>query len=662
MKKALVVIAGLIVLVAAAVLALPALVPAERIKNEAAAAVKAATGRDLTIAGDVDVSVFPALAVQVADVALANPPGFAAKDMLRLKSLDIQLRLFPLLSGRVEVDAFVLTAPVVALEIDRKGRANWVFETGAEAGTASRPAGGTAGGGAPADIRLGDVRIVDGRVSYADARSGLHEEVDGVDLALRLDSLDQPLSADGGLNWRGKPVRVALNVVRPRAVIEGGTSPVDASVAAEAVTLAFKGEATGGAKAGAAGAVDLSVPSLRALAAWTGNPLAMPGGGFGPLSIKGKLVAAGPRVAFTEAAIAFDAIRATGDLSVDTGGARPRLAGKLAVEALDLNPYLPPEEAGTPGAASGHAQPADWSDEPIDASALKSADADFNLTAQSIRMRKIEVGRSVLRLRLANGRLNADLDELALYQGVGKGRLVLDGSGSGLGLDAALSLNGVQAAPLLSAAADFDRLEGTANADLQAAGRGRSQREIVASLAGKGSVAFLDGAIRGINLAAMVRNVTTAFADVSGAQKTDFAELSGSYSIAKGIVSNRDLSLKSPLLRVAGAGTVDLPRRTLSYRVEPKAVASLEGQGGQADLAGIMVPVIVEGPWSNLSYRPDLAGAMQSGIGKAVERAVGGKLPALPGTGQATEGAAGAAPASPSPLPLPIDPSKLFGR
>lgn len=660
MKKLLIVLAVIVVLIVAAVLALPALVPTEGIKDQAVAAVKDATGRDLAINGKVGVSVFPALAVQVADVTLANPPDFAAKDMMRLDALDIRLRLLPLLSGRVEVDSFVLTAPVVALEVDRQGRPNWTFaaERPAEA-KAPQPSGEpTAGGGGLSDIRLGDVRIVDGTVSYADARSGTREEISNLDLKVALKNLDQPLSADGNLDWRGKTVKLAVAVAAPRKIMEGGASPLEALVAADTVKLSFKGEAGGGAQPGATGDVDLAVPSLRELAAWTGNPLTAPGTGFGPLAIKGRLKAAGQRVAFSQAIVSFDAIKAAGDLSVDTGGERPRLAGELAVEALDINPYLPPEAGparpGDRAKSQAGGQPADWSDEAIDASALKVADLDFALSVGSIHLRKIEIGRSALHLRLANGRLTGDLKELALYQGHGKGRLALDGSGRGLGLEAAFALNGIQAAPLLAAAADFERLEGTGNIDIQVAGHGRTQREIIASLNGKGAVTFLDGALRGINLAAMVRNVTTAFTETSGSQKTDFAELSGSYTIANGIATNHDLALKSPLLRVAGAGTVDLPRRALQYRIEPKAVASLQGQGGQGDLGGITVPVIVEGPWDNPSYRPDLAAAMQSGAGKALEKAIGDKLPKLPGSGSDTapEGAS----------PLPIDPSKLFGR
>ena len=658
MRKILAALGVVVVLVVAAVVALPALVPAERIQAEVAERVKAATGRDLTIDGKLSVSVLPSLSVQVANVALSNPPGFSTKEMARLGALDIRLKLLPLLSGSVEVDSFVLVDPVVTLEVDRKGRANWVFGDPRATTAAARPspAAGKPAQGAddapagPADIRLGEVAIRQGRLVYVDAAAGTREEVSGIDLEVSLPSLAEPMTAKGGLSWRGEPVTLVVEVARPKALLEGATSAAGIALSAKPLSLTFKGEA---GKAGAGGDLELSVPSVRDLVQWaSGKPLALAGGGMGPFSVKGRLTAQGATASLAQATIMLDAIAATGDFSVDAGGARPALKGRLAVETLDLDPYLPPEGKATTapaptGGAGGGPAPAgkaDWSDTPIDASGLKAADVDFALSVGTIKVRALEIGRSALRLVLTNGRMTADLTELALYGGAGKGRLVVDGSQPGIGLDASFDLKSLRAAPFLAAAAGFDRVEGTGAGALKVSGRGRTERQLVSSLAGSGSVDFRDGAIRGINLAAMVRNVTSAFTDTSGAQKTDFTELGGTWTMANGVVTNRDLALKSPLLRVEGAGTVDLPRRALRYRIDPKAVATLEGQGGAADLGGIQVPVIIEGPWDGLTYRPDLEAVIKGQATKALERALGGK------------GGDGSKPIIPIPLP------GLFGR
>ncbi|CAA7626614.1 AsmA family protein [Magnetospirillum sp. UT-4] len=690
MKKLLIALAALAAVVVAALVVLPSLVPADRIKQEVVAQVKAATGRDLTIDGKVSVSAFPSLSVQVSNVALSNPPGFSSKDLVRLGALDVQLKLIPILSGRVEVDSFVLVDPLINLEVDRQGRANWVFDTpGAktEAKPAAKPAdsGGGGGGGAGlGDVALGDVRISNGRLVYVDAKAGTKEEVDAVDLTLTLKNLDSPLAAKGSAKWHGKTIDLSLGVAKPRAVMEGGTSPVEIAIGAETVKLSFKGDATGGKAAGAKGELDLSVPSIRNLVQWaTTKPLDAPGTGLGPFSLKGMLAAGGTKVSLSQAAIAIDSIKANGDFAVDTGGARPALKGRLDIDTLDLNPYLPPEgqaKAGGGGASSpapaggGGAAKSDWSDDAIDASGLKAADVDFALSVGAIKVKKIQVGKSALTLDIANGRMVADLTQLSLYQGAGKGRLAVDGSQPGIGLDAAFNLKGLAAEPFLTDSAGFDRLSGTGNFDVQVTGRGKSERQLVSSLDGKGALAFLNGAIKGINLGEMVRNVATAFTGTGGAQKTDFAELGGTFTITDGIVSNKDLALKSPLLRVEGAGTVELPPRTIHYRIEPKAVASLEGQGGKSDVAGLAVPVIVEGPWDNLSYRPDLAAMVKGQAGQAIQGAlqgkggaVGGALGGLLGGGSGS-GSSGGQQQQQQPQqkqnqgPLPLNPGALFGR
>lgn len=663
MKKVLVAVGVLIALVIGALIALPSLIPADRIQSEVVAGVKNATGRDLSIQGKVSVSVFPSLSVQVGNVALANPPGYSTKDLIRLGAVDVRLKLMPLLGGKVEVDSFVLVDPVITLETDRQGKGNWVFDSPAEPKSApaakpadkaaDKPAAAPSG---PSDIRLGDVRITGGKLTQIDGKTGVRQEVSDINLQVALKSLSEPLSAKGSLVWNAKKIELNLGVASLKALMDGQSSALDIAVVSEPVKLGLKGNATGGAKPGVDGMLELSVPSIRNLAAWAGSPITMAGNGLGPLAISGKLAAGPTQIAFTQANIAIDAIKAKGDVTVNTGGPKPNIKGRLDVDMLDVNPYLPPEGApakggdGKPATGGGGAQPAKaqqgWSDDPIDASGLKAADLDFSLSCAGILVKKIKVGKSALRLVIKDGRLTADLTELALYQGAGKGRVALDGSQPGVGLDASFQLKGLQAEPFLKDAADTDRLSGTGNFDVAVTGQGKTQRQIVSSLNGKGALTFLNGAIKGINLAAMARNVATAFTGGSASsEKTDFAELGGTFTIAKGILSNNDLALKSPLLRVEGKGTVDLPQRSVNYRIDPKVVASLEGQGG-GNAAGIVVPILVTGPWDNLSYRPDLEALLKQNVqnvGKAVESLI-------PGTGGGKSPAEG------------LNPLKLFGR
>jgi AsmA protein len=98
-----------------------------------------------------------------------------------------------------------------------------------------------------------------------------------------------------------------------------------------------------------------------------------------------------------------------------------------------------------------------------------------------------------------------------------------------------------------------------------------------------------------------------------------FSALTGTYAIADGILHNNDLKLVSAEIPMTGKGTVDLPKRTVDYRLEP----SLAGM--------VAVPVVIEGPWDDLTYRPDLAGIAE-GLAKDPGKALGVLNNAVPGS------------------------------
>jgi len=640
MKKLLIGLGVLVVLVIGALIAAPFLIPVETYKTQIAQATRDATGRELTIGGDFGVSILPSLALEAGDVAFANAPGASTPQMATLKALRVKLQLWPLLAGEVKVDQFVLVEPVINLEVDKNGKANWDFGGGKAAEKSAEPSGTTAGGGeSPVaglkQLSLGDVRLVDGRVNYFDARSGAAYEISGINMTLSLPDLDSPFAADGSLAWNGETLKIDAGTGPLRGLLAGQPTKVQVALKSSPVNLGYQGQVTLAGPLKADGQADLDVPSIRKLAAWAGKPIEGGGKGLGPLKITGQVKVDGQSYAFSKAKIALDDMNASGDLRADLGGKVPYLKGGLEVDRIDLNTYMPPQEAkagesgtaagGGAGAGAGGGQPAEWSDEPIDVSGLKAANANFDLAVGAIQVQQIKIGRSEVKLALKDGLMTIDLAQLNLYSGVGKGRLTVDGRGKVPAIENAFAISGIQAEPLLTDAAGFDRLEGTGEMNISVTTRGASQRDMVKALNGKGAVKFLDGAIKGINLAAMVRNVSSAFLN-SGAreeQKTDFAELSGTFTIKNGLLKNDDLLLLSPLLRLTGSGTSDLPARTVNYRVVPKAVASIQGQGGQAEQTGVAVPVIITGPWHDLKYQPDLAG-MVTDIAKDPSKAVEG--------------------------------------
>lgn len=152
------IVVAVVALLIAIVIVAPMLVPVETIRDQATSAVHDATGRDLKIGGDLSVSVFPTLAVTAKNVTFSNAAWAGSKPMVSLDRLDLQLKILPLISGRVEVASFVLDKPTIDLQTDKNGHGNWEFAPSAPAGAAgaktdAKPAAGTAP--APAAKRSG---------------------------------------------------------------------------------------------------------------------------------------------------------------------------------------------------------------------------------------------------------------------------------------------------------------------------------------------------------------------------------------------------------------------------------------------------------------------------------------------------------------------------
>ena len=141
MRKLVIGVAVIVGLLIAAAIIVPRLISADFYRVRIAGAAQAATGRQVRIDGPVSLTILPSLAIEASNVSVANAPGGVAKDMVVLGKLQVGLRLFPLIGGAIEIERFVLTDPVIHLEIDKNGQANWDFSPGRRAQTRPGPAG-----------------------------------------------------------------------------------------------------------------------------------------------------------------------------------------------------------------------------------------------------------------------------------------------------------------------------------------------------------------------------------------------------------------------------------------------------------------------------------------------------------------------------------------
>jgi len=623
----------LVALLAGLVFAATRLLSPRFVTDRIVAAVKERTGRDLTIAGGARIGFWPRLSVRLDDVTLSNPPEMGGGAFLKVAEIDLEVEARPLLQRRLEVKRIYMRRPQVNLLVDRKGRQNWDFSTAA-GGSGSAGGGSAAGpdgdspaprdgkGGNPAgnlldEVRIAPILIEEGKVSYLDERDGTTFTASDVNLRVSLPTPDSPLSLKGSAVWRRQPVKFALFVKAPQKLATGG-SPLEASIDAARLKAGYAGLATLRSGFELAGHLEASTPSLRGLMRWLGVDMPQ-GRGLESLSVRGGLDLRPGRLELKKATVQLDGMTARGTVRVLTNGVRPKIVAALGVDRIDTNVYMAPEKDGGgkagrengPSSAKGAEA---WSDRPIDLSSLKAVDADLRLAVNGILYRKVRIGRSTVTARLDRGVLDATLKDMTLYGGKASGRLVLDGSGPKAVVRGALNAKGLNGEGLLKDFADITALKGTLDMSLSLAARGRSQQEMVSTLLGKADLTFRDGAIKGVNVARLVRTVEKSVVEgwkKAPKEKTDFAELSGSFDIRDGIAKTKDLKMLGPLVRLSGSGEVDLLRRRLDLRIDPKLVKSLKGQGGTFDLKGLPVPIIIRGPWDDPKIYPDIEGILK---------------------------------------------------
>ncbi|MGI9465215.1 MAG: AsmA family protein [Aestuariivirgaceae bacterium] len=613
MKRVLIFFGAVILVIGAGLAAVPLLITPEFIGEQMQAAVKKATGRSLTMNDAPRLTYWPELAVELKGVALSNPPGMFDGKIAQMNTLRVRVSASALLSRKVEIKEITLVRPRLNLVLDQQGRGNWVFGNGGAGGKSDSGSAGTSGttgaGDYVEEISVAPVVIENGDIKYLDERSGSVFSANGVNLTVSMPSLNSPLKTKGSLVWNRERVNMTLFVKSPGRLGTDG-SPIDVSVNGRLIDFIFNGRGVLREGLGLAGKIDMKTSSVRDLARWSGNELE-PGRGLEEFSAKGALDLAGNTIKLNNAIFSLDGMNARGNVTVTLGGARPQVTANLGADKINANIYATPSRA----VSKTGAENASWSDQPISFAGLKAVDANLNLAVSRIDYGDVKIGRTNVQATLKNGVLTATLKEMQFYDGQANGKLVLDGKRAKPTLQGSLNSTGLDGYRLLADFAKLERISGVTGINLSVAATGRSEREMVSTLRGTGKFQFTDGALRGLNVARMIRNVQKSILggwDTGPDEKTDFSLLEASFDIKDGIAQNNDLKLIGPLVRITGLGEVDLLRRAIDYKTSPKLVASLQGQGGAEDLSGIAVPIIIRGPWSNPKIYPDIEGILQN--------------------------------------------------
>ena len=633
MKKAIkwiaIVVGGLIVLIIAALLIIPMFVDMQQYKPQIEEKVATATGRSFKLGGDISLSLFPWAGLSLSDLHLGNPSGFQEEDLLSVKSFEVRVKLLPLLTKSLQVKRFILDGARIVLETSKDGRRGWegLGKAAAEKPAAPPQKKPEAEKGSPSlslkELAVGEFAITNSSMLWLDHAQGERKELSDVTFSVKDVSLDRPVTFALSANLDGLPLSMDGNVGPLGKEPGRGTIPVDLSVKAlKELDINVKGTLTNPAERPAFDlAVSVSPFSPRKVMAALQKPFPMTTADPKALDrVAFNTTARGTtdQVAISDGVLTLDDSTLTFSMKAKEFD-RPDVAFDLNLDKIDLDRYLPPAEKERAQEKKAAEKP-----EPkkkTDYAPMRRAVVDGTVRVAEIKAHGAKMQDLYLKVLGRNGVFNLDPLSAKLYEGTLAGNGTMDVRQDVPKTAMTLDLQGLQAGPLLRDVMKKDFLEGTAKATMAIRMEGDEGAQIKKTLNGKGDFLFKDGAVKGIDVANMVRNVQAAFglAEKGGEKpRTDFAELHAPFTITNGLVNTPNTTLMSPLLRVAAVGDANLVTEVLNMRVEPKVVGTIKGQDDTMERGGVMVPVLVTGTFSEPKFRPDLEGLMKQQLQKEI--------------------------------------------
>jgi AsmA protein len=555
----------------------------DALRQAVEAQIRAVTGLDLVVKGNIEVSVFPASYVSFHDVGLKG--GGTADPALVVDVLTANLRLLPLLLQRFEIADVMMLRPHIHVVRNANGESNWTpfIETIARA---MKP-------GADNQVSFSEIRIQDGVLGYEDAANHVNEGLDDIDLSLAWPSISRSFAATGQFDWRGERVDGSISVSDFVAALSGDRSGLKARIASAPLKLAFDGTVADRTSMMMEGTLTIDSASLRNALRWTGQ--APPGsGGFGRFALKARANVVGASIALTNVNVELDGNVAEGVMTYSNNG-RQTLQATLAAGALDFTPYISTFRLLASGAR-------DWNRQLFDLNSLSTTDLDMRLSAAKVTVGSSKLGRTALGANLRGGTLALSVAEAQVYGGIAKGSFGIARSDAVADIKAEFQLTDVDLQACASELFGVNKLSGHGNLNVSLIASGSSPFGLAQSLDGTATLTGHDGAINGFNVEQLLKRLERR--PLSGAGNfhggsTPYDNLNAAVKFSEGIATAQDVRIEGPATRVTLTGTASVPGREYDL----KGVASLVSAPNTPPEFDL--PFVVQGPWEDPLIFPD---------------------------------------------------------
>lgn len=664
-------VGGLVLLVLLAAFLLPLFIDANRFKPQIETVVEDATGRDLVIEGDLELSVFPWLGVEIGRTRLSQPPGFGDKPFASVESVEVGVRLLPLLQKKLDVDEIRIIEPVIRLQRNAGGSSNWddLAQVGEQTADNEAPEDSTE----LPDIEVAGLLLENGQVHFLDAATGqritateLRVDTGALSLPLRT-SLETSMKFDvqqgdkpvigGALSLAGEvaadldqqrfelagaeldaelnpaaldaPLPLSLELENAVAMMASGTATVESAQlsAYNATVLLDAAIEDLGAKPRVSGTVNIPEFNLRQFL--DALKITLP-----------AMQADDALTSFTlDARFEADATSA-GVKALDASLDRSRLQGSagisdfttqairfdLAIDQLDADRYLPPP-VDEPEAEKATADALDLDSIELPVELLRDLDVDGKAKSATLQLMGLKASNVNATIKAAKGSMRLNPLSADFYEGGYRGDVGIRVVGDEAILDASQEIERITIAPLLQDLAEIEKVSGSVSLDLDTTAKGRTAGDWARSLDGTFKADAKDGAFEGFNLWARLREARAKirnepFDASEYPERTEFADLTASGRLVDGVIENDSLVAMLPFLGVQGEGTILPLEKTLDYQLDVTVLDKPELAESMSELRGTTIPVSVTGQLMSPKVRPDIAAALKAQVKEEVQEEV----------------------------------------
>jgi AsmA protein len=557
----------------------------DALRDAVEAQIRAVTGLDLVVHGNIDVSVFPGSYVSFHDVGLKG--GGTADPALSVDVLTANLRLLPLLLQRFEIADVMMLRPHIHVVRDASGDSNWTPFIQTVAHT-MKP-------GADNQVSFSEIRIQDGELSYEDTGNHLTEALGDIDLSLAWPSISRSFAATGQFDWRGERVDGSISVSDFVAALSGDRSGLKARLSSAPLKLAFDGTVADRTSMMMEGTLTADSTSLRNALRWTGG--APPGsGGFGRFALKARANVVGASIALTNVNVELDGNVAEGVMTYANNG-RQTLQATLAAGALDFTPYVSTFRLLASGAH-------DWNRQLFDLNSLSSADVDMRLSAAQVTVGSSKLGRTALGANLRGGALALSIGEAQVYGGIARGSFGVTRADAVADVKAQFQLIDVDLQSCAGELFGINKLSGRGNLNVSLVASGTSPFGLAQSLDGTATLTGHDGAIAGFNVEQLLKRLERRPLSGGGnfrSGSTPYNNLNIAVKFSEGIATAQDVRVDGPTSRLTLTGTASVPSREYDL----KGIASLVSASAPNAPSEFDLPFVVQGPWDDPLIFPD---------------------------------------------------------